>query len=196
MPNPYVRELLLGQDQLANQAADAKNMETRDASARVVAGIATTVLTPQDDITTSLTTGNRILLLAGEFQGTTIKTPDTLLQGQPGASMIGPLNLYNSARVVGLDFSSTGATLVNLTATANPVVFQNCTFNKRQGTGGSFIEMAAGAKAVFLGCVFYGAQTVGAVINNAGIAADCGVLGGANLTGIAHVNTTIVFEVS
>lgn len=196
MSNPYIRELLLGQDQLANQAADAKNMETRDQSARVLSSLATTILTPQDDITTQQTTGNRILLLAGDFPGTTIKTPDTLLQGQPGTRMTGALNLYNGARIIGIDFTGeTASPLVNLTATANPVIFQNCTFTKRQGIGGDYIVMAAGAKAVFIGCTFYGAQTSGNVINNAGIATDCGVLG-ANLTGVGHVNATTIFEVT
>ena len=196
MPNTYVRELLLGEDQLANQAADAKNMETRDQSARVLTGLATVMLTPQDDILSDMTSGNRILLLAGDFPGTTIKTPDTLLQGQPGTKMTSALNLYNSARIIGIDFTGqTSTALANLTAAAFPVIFQNCTFTKRQGVGGDYVVLANGAKAVFIGCFFYGAQTSGAVVNNAGAGANCGIVGCANLTGVAHVNVTNVFEV-
>lgn len=195
MPNPYVRELLLGSDQQANQAADAKNMETRDQSARVLSGIATAMLSPQDDVTSA--SGNRILLLAGQYPGCNLNIPDLWLSGCPGAQMTGALNLGSSGRITGIDFitQNTGP-LVQITATCNPIIFYNCTFTKSQGIGGDYVTIQAGAKVVFIGCIFYGTQTAGWCVNNLGIMADCQIVGGANLTGSLHQNSTVTGQIT
>lgn len=196
-PNPYIREILLGQDQLANQAADAKNMELRDQSALVISGLAQSIVTAQDDVTEPLTSDNKLMLLAGTFSGITLRKPNTTLQGQPGTTVIGPMNLYAGSTFTNIDFvGKTNLACVYLTATATPVIFQGCTFTKTQGIGGDYIVMQAGAKAIFIGCKFFGAQTTDFVVNNAGAATDAGIVGCYNGTGVSHNSATIIFEVS
>ena len=150
---------------------------------------------PEDDIVEALPSGNRILLLAGSFPGATLKAPDGLLEGVPGTSFTSALNVYSNYRITGIDFSSkTILPLVNIAATSNPVIFHNCKFSKTAGVGGDYITILAGAKVIFSCCIFDGVQTSGNVVNNAGAAPDVGIIGTSNTTGIAHVNTTIIFE--
>lgn len=196
-PNPYIREILLGQDQLANQAADAKNMELRDQTALVISNLAQGIVTAQDDVAEPLTSDNRLMLLAGTFTGITLRKPNTTLLGQPGAIIVGPMNLYAGSTFTNIDFiGKSNLAIAYLTESATPVVFQGCTFTKTQGIGGDYIVMSAGAKAVFIGCKFFGNQTTDFVVNNAGLASDVGIVGCYNGTGRTYQNATIVFEVS
>jgi len=64
------------------------------------------------------------------------------------------------------------------------VRFQGCRFFE-------VITMAAGSKAAFVGCTFEGT----AYVNNAGLAADAGVIGCVKTSTTAHVNVTDIFSI-
>lgn len=79
------------------------------------------------------------------------------------------------------------------------VLFKNCVFRKTANTqvaGNSFVELENGCKANFVGCLFTGTQTLGNVVNNAGVANNATIDGGFNTTGITHNNTTIFGELT
>lgn len=192
MPSPYTRELL----EFSKDQIELKNMEIRDDLQRRVTSLASALLLPEDDIVEALPSGNRILLLAGEFPGATLRKPDGLLEGVPGTKFTSALNIYSDYRIVGVDFTSkTILPLVNVAATSNPVVFHNCKFSKTAGVGGDYVTILAGAKVIFSCCLFDGVQTSGTVVNNAGAAPDVGMIGTSNTTGVAHSNVTIVYEI-
>lgn len=96
-----------------------------------------------------------------------------------------------------IEFYSGNATEIITIYSDSKVMFKNCVFrkdNNKQSAGNSFITIASPAKVSFVGCWFCGTQTLGNVINNAGVANDVSINGGFNTTGRTHLNTTIFGE--
>lgn len=87
-----------------------------------------------------------------------------------------------------------GAALA-LDATASAVV-TGCTL-LRATAGASLATMAAGARALFVGCLLGPASSgLATCVNNLGAAADCHLTGVLNLTGAPNLNVTTVSEVT
>lgn len=80
------------------------------------------------------------------------------------------------------------------------VLFKNCVFRKvvntQAATTSSYITIASGSKVSFVGCWFFGVQTNGVVVSNAGAINDVTINGGYNSTTRNHSNTTIFGELT
>lgn len=160
--------------------------------------LAELIVAPGEEIPKAQTNAGRSIgMLAGDHGGAFFDGSDTV-DGFPGAAFTAMVTAKSSATFTGMLFVSDGSSnpLVRLTATAN-CIFNNCRFARRQtDTAASWIQMDAGAKAVFNGCRFTGAPAAGDVVDNAGVAANAGIIGCSNQTGRVHVNVTNIFEVT
>jgi len=177
------------------------NRQDREEQARLAAALGLTVLADTDVFEEERVSDNQILLLAGDHGGMRLEMPRTAIQGQPGARITRLVRVNDDATFTGITFVSDGAAANNaavlvqvLSATA-VVKFINCTFTKHASNTTTCVTLVAGAGASFTGCTFRGGDgATGNPITNAGVAADCGVVGGRNSTGRIHTNSTILFE--
>ncbi len=67
--------------------------------------------------------------------------------------------------------------------TDGAAIFEGCVFEQ-------LVNMAAGTKAHFIGCLFRDA----AAVNNLGVAGDAGIIGCHRSSGVVHVAVTTIFE--
>jgi hypothetical protein len=147
---------------------------------------------------------NIILLTAGDHPGMRLTVDGTRVQGIGDARVKRLVEIAGVATDLivldGLHLESDGtqnnkATLLDISATSK-VLIRNTTFRKAPGDGGDFVTIASGALVRFIGCAFLGGDNTTNVVNNAGAAGNVRQVEGANLTGSAHVNVTIVGEVT
>lgn len=112
--------------------------------------------------------------MAGTYPGAQLQLPAVLQACGPVT--MGPTQLAQQTQVQQVEFTEQ----VTLTPTS-VVLFNGCRFNQP-------VIMQAGARASFNGCWFVGTANV----QNAGLAADAGIVGCISPT--AHVNVTTIFS--
>ncbi len=178
---------------------EGENDSQIDRLFRVAKGLAPTLLQSGEPYQEQALDGNESLLLSGTYYGLDAATSWARIGGQPGATVIGQVNISGNGVVIhGVHFDATerrptGAqTSVSATGRA---VFVGCRFTRPVGLGGDFVSIAAGGRAVFVGCTFGPAVSAGNVVNNAGLPAAVGIVGCYNATTRPHVNATVIFEV-
>lgn len=166
----------------------------------VAAALAPALLPAGDVYSEELTSGNESLLLAGTHYGIDAQADWGRVGGQPGATVIGDVTVSGAGIVFnGINFDATErrpAGAQTRVLAAGRALFVGCRFVRPSDLSGAFVEVEAGGRAIFVGCTFGPANVAGgSCVNNAGVPAAVGVLGCYNATGLAHVNTTIIFEV-
>lgn len=171
------------------------NQQGRGVSASVVGALAISIIAAGQPPIEPQSADNGVLLLSGDHGGARLTKPGTILAGQPGARVRLALSISADATVRDLLFDSPGA-LAFLVAVSNnaTVVFQNCRFRKKATDTGDYVTLTSGCKAHFIGCFFEGTPSVGNVVNNAGAALNCFIIGCSNKTGRVHVNVTTLAE--
>jgi len=141
---------------------------------------------------------NVVVLAPGVHTLPSVATPGLLVEGF-GRALVKSGVLVGSADVVfdGIHFAGVDSPIVTVAAAAR-VVFRSCVFERtdaRLSAADNYVSVFAGGLAIFVGCVFRGAQTAGVIVTNAGGAANVGIVGCSNRTGRAHNNVTTIFEV-
>lgn len=127
-------------------------------------------------LTETLRQDNCLLLNSLTYPAAIFTKTGTTLAGQPGSILQGAGFQGVNQAAQGIRFTEA----VTLSPTAR-VVFTNCRFDRG-------VTMQAGSRASFQGCRF-----VDSIVNNAGLAADAGIVGcGRGAT--PHINCTVVFE--
>tara|TARA_R100000808_G_C2150913_1_gene159803 strand:+ start:1022 stop:1597 length:576 start_codon:yes stop_codon:yes gene_type:complete len=138
-------------------------------------------------ITEPKTANNGILLQSGSHGGARLSADRTVINALPGANITMPVEIDSTCRLVGIRFHSNSDSIpVVVTSATVTVTFIGCEFEKTNIKGNpSFVKIADGAKAHFIGCSFYPAVTVaGDVIENViGNAANVNVVACSNVTG-------------
>lgn len=178
---------------------ESENDGQLDRLFRLAKGLAPTLLQSGEPYQEQALDGNESLLLSGTYYGLDAATAWARIGGQPGATVIGQVNISGDGVVIhGVHFDATerrpaGAqTSVSSTGRA---VFVGCRFTRPTGLGGDFVSIAAGGRAVFVGCTFGPNVVSGNCVNNAGAPAAVGIVGCYNATTRPHVNATVIFEV-
>lgn len=155
-----------------------------------------------DPISEHRITNNAITLSAGKYAGATLKRANTQIRGITAFTIMeGLLTIEDDAVLDGIEFASSDKNFGKLVDVkgSSVAVFRNCTFSKEVDgiTDGTAVAVAAGCKAVFVGCVFRGGNVVDVPISNSAAAGDVQVVGCYNKTGVAFgatVTTTGVIE--
>jgi len=154
------------------------------------------VIQPGDTLDESLFKDNGFYLLAGEHVGFEWSAPGNRIVAAPGAQITRLVTFDSEAHVQGVDFIATEGSnntqyLCKINALGD-VTFVNCRFYKEQFMEPTFIEIASGGKARFVGCWFGGQMdAAGDVINNAGPAGNVGVLASNKTTNVIGTATGI-----
>jgi hypothetical protein len=120
-------------------------------------------------------TKRNVYNLAGEYVGTTFKVPVVLHACAP--TYLRATTFDHQAVINRVEFTEQ----VTLTPNAR-AIFNGCIFQQP-------VVMQSGAKAAFNGCQFLNQANV----QNAGLAADAGILGCESP--VAHVNVTTIFSI-
>lgn len=171
------------------------NWDSRATVADLVAALGTDVAAPAAPVVEPQVRDNLVAVLAGDHGALSLANADTQVDCAPGAIFSRPSTLRASCRVTGAWFKGSDAqTLVAIADAGATAIFQGCRFSKPSGVTGSYVTMVAGSRAHFIGCLFDGAQTVGNVVNNAGVPADAFSIGCSNKTGRLHANVTTIAE--
>ena len=142
-------------------------------------------------------TNNNISLTAGSHGGASLTKEDTRVRAIPaGVEMTRTLSVSRDCEVDGVHFTSVStavatASLVSLEGTSVSV-FRGCVFEKSSVDEPTYISVATGAKAIFVGCVFRGnTGAAGDLFSHAGPAGNVQLLGCYNKTTHAYgANTT------
>ena len=199
------RQLLELRRRDANREA-LQNDDIRQGVSSLVGSLADRVIGPQDNLSLTKKTDNRVLLLAGDRGGLVITQPYTTIQGVPGARLTGRVDVQcgdGYVHFIGVTFRATpesdnADTLVNISADSR-VLFSQCNFEKDPTCPltADFITIEAGGQAVFTNCIFSPEQTgvAGFTINNAGALADVIATNCARRTGWPHNNVTTSGEI-
>lgn|SRR3990167_4002086 len=187
------------------QRTDIYAQATDEQLASVIQGLAPYVVHPWESIIEPDASDNVLLLLSGGHGGFTITKQGTHIVAQPGAVVQRRAAVEiadgHIAVIRGVHFLCPGSgsdnadPLVSISATSR-VRFVGCTFERLPLAAGNYVSILAGGRASFVACDFLGVQTAGAVVNNAGIAANVIVQGGFNLTSRAHVAVTTISELT
>tara|TARA_E500000331_G_scaffold50507_1_gene43642 strand:+ start:2423 stop:2944 length:522 start_codon:yes stop_codon:yes gene_type:complete len=123
---------------------------------------------------------NAYLLRDGEHGGMSLSKPNTSVMGLPGSEVVRPITFEESARLTNIHIKDR----VYITSITATVIFVGCRIELERG-----IDVASGAKAIFLGCLFEGSPP-GDVINNPGAITNVQVVGCSNKTAQALGNVT------
>lgn len=188
---PRVHEIL----KRSTTAVEAFNHQVRDELAALVDTIELQMAPASFD--EPLSSHNSITLSSGVHGGARFAKADTHIKAVPaGVRMTRKAAFTADAQVDGVRFTTlfitSGAdSLVELTGTA-VVVFRGCTFDKAPTDAPTYITVANGAKAIFMGCSFAGTTgAAGDLFSHAGAAANIQLVGCYNRTGHAYgANTT------
>jgi hypothetical protein len=140
---------------------------------------------------------NALTLSNGEYGGFSSEKDLSIYKGMGAASIIKRRVvaradcIIDGIHFIGSDTNNGDLVFVHIGAT---VIFRNCVFEKRATNGGPYIQMGTPvgttvARANFIGCVFSG-PSLGAVINNPGIAANVNTVGCYDKTGGGFGGTT------
>lgn len=122
---------------------------------------------------------NNAIFLTAENHSFPPEKPLTRIDGMPGCNNSkNPVTFVETTSVFGVDFTGS----VSLSASSS-VIFNNCRF---AGT----VAMTSGARAHFIGCVFYS----GGNVNNAGAVANAYIIGCVRKSGVANTNVTVISE--
>jgi len=175
--------------------AQLHDRQARGAAADVVGSLATTAVAAGQPVQERLKSGNALMLLAGSHLGFSLNKDGTRVQGQPGAGVGKLVTITGDAELEGIDFNraDVATALVEVKGTAT-VIFTNCRFIRSTADQADWVTVSAGCKAHFIGCFFLGVAAGGNVVNNAGAAANVGIIGCSNKTGRSHLNVTSIFE--
>tara|TARA_R100001510_G_C7607770_1_gene172274 strand:- start:45 stop:560 length:516 start_codon:yes stop_codon:yes gene_type:complete len=134
---------------------------------------------PNNAFTEIKKTGNAYELQNGEYPGGQFSTPKGSVTGQGASSFTKEHKVASSG-----EYTFSGCVFENTVEVSGKVVYNSCRFEKA-------VSVAAGAKAIFNGCIF---TDDGKVTNAAGVA-DCVVIGCMRIGTGAHVNVTLIGEV-
>jgi hypothetical protein len=172
-----------------------KDRQERDAYHDIVDALGITASTSSAKET--LKVQNAISLATGRYGGIVATKPATQIKAVSAGSVIGALAVFKSeAEVDGLTFSNTEAgntdidELVSLSSSAS-VMFRNCRFRKRTTASPTFVLVANGATAVFIGCVFEGGPGTGNILSHTGLATNVVLVGCSNKTAGASYGTRV-----
>jgi hypothetical protein len=173
-------------------ALDVNNQQTRDELTAAFNNLG--LLQENEAFVEEADRRNTFNLAPGEFGGATLKKTDSNIWGVAGGSTIkARLSLDGRHILDGVRFANSPENrglLVQMSADA-VVVFRSCVFERTAGDSApNWVAVANGGKAVFLGCMFLGDGTGGAIITHAGAAANVQVVGCYNGTGIAFAGVT------
>lgn len=146
--------------------------------------LAQQVIVAGSNVAENQPSGNGMMLLAGTHRAFTLSKNGTLLQLQPGAKTGATASFRAVASVSGGEFAAP----VKI-ASSGVVVFSNCQFSLSNAAAVVVCEI--GAKAVFLGCTFTGAN-LSQVVDNPGATGNIRWVGCFNLTGASDGNVTVV----
>lgn len=189
---------------LKNQQTDMKRaQETRNVNADTLAQLK--LVTPGTAIREDKNDGNYFLLSAGAYTLTKLTVANTQVQGLGKVEITTTLEIDSPYSVISnVKFTSSGNYLVRV-KNFRRAVFNGCTFEKPVGAPASdtsgdkkcFVLVEPFGFAVFNGCLFAGPRSNGLVVVNLNPLADTnvGIVGCANVTGRAHHNVTVTFEV-
>lgn len=181
------------------QGADAAtrvsmfNQQLRDDIARVVSTLGISGEAPVPIVESSIT-NNAITLPRGTNYGCLLQVADTVVEGlTAGCYMTRKAKLEADATFDGINFSSSESNteeLVDIRGTSVGV-FRNCTFEKFTTDSTTFIKVANGAKALFVGCIFKGNPSIaGNLFEHAGAAGNIQIVGCYNKTTHAYGTAT------
>ena len=191
IPFPYVRDFS-GPSSIVDvreQGRDAQITEVLNSLALVTDG---------DKIEEEKDENNTFNLVAREYGVTLLSMkPFSHYRGVGGTRILRKSIINRACMLEGLHFSGEQerGPLVELREGA-AVIFRDCIFDLVEADASqTWVEMEAGAKAIFNGCMWKGGPGAGNYVNNNGIAADCFVVSSiatATAPGGAFVNTTNV----
>lgn len=172
------------------------NLDARAEVASVVGVLGQSVADGRSPVLEPLVRDNSILALAADHGQVVLAKVGTRVSGSPGATVAkATLRGTDVSTFDGVRFlNAAAAALVVMENAAGTAVFTNCRFSKAAGVGGNYVEIVAGARAHFIGCVFDGVQPAGNTVNNAGLAANVFVVGCSRKTTTAHLNVTVIAE--
>lgn len=169
------------------------NQQLRDDITRVVdtLGISGDAPAPIEENSIA---NNSVTLPRGNNYGCLLKVADTVVEAlTAGCYMTRRATLEADATFDGIHFTSSSSNideLVDMRGTAVGV-FRNCTFEKGNTDSNTFIKVANGAKALFVGCVFKGnPSAAGNLFDHAGAAANIQIVGCYNKTTHAYGTAT------
>jgi len=161
------------------------NQQIRDDIASVVAAVGIDGPAPAA-IDEPSTVNNSTTLPAGRNYGCHLKVADTNVRAlSAGCFMTRMAIIEEDAVFDGIHFTSSDDNIEELVKVRSPAVavFRNCTFEKGPTATRIYIRVEAGAKTLFVGCVFKGNPSdAGDIINNPNPAADCQIVGCYNKT--------------
>ena len=175
-----------------DDVVDVNNQQSRNVLTDAFNGL--NILQENEVMVESAERRNNFNLAPGEFAGPILKKMDSTIWSVAAGSTINTKLALNSRHVVdGVRFTSSvdnRGTLVQMSATS-VVVFRSCVFHRTVSAPvPNWVAVADGGKAVFLGCMFLGDGTGGAIILSPGAAANVQVVGCYNGTGIAFAGVT------
>ena len=171
--------------------------------ARVVSeGMSDVVVLPGDASKEDRLDGEKMLFAAGAHGGLRVTNDETRMQCVPGSIFTRKVVIDASCKFEGAHFKSSDGSnneplLVYVIDPGATVLFIGCVFEKMSHHTTAFVNIADGAKASFIGCKFLPVMDkAGTVVNNLGVAANAGIIGCSDKTGVGavHVNVTSIFE--
>jgi len=185
MPHVYELSRKAPDALVSDQKVIQFNEQLRSENSAILATL--NLLPPPAPMEESSLTNNAITLTSGNHGGVTLTVEDTSIKGMPAGVFLTRKVTFNAdATVDGVHFITSTDSLEEL-AVVGPlatVVFRSCTFEKTPTSSSTFVSVAAGGRAIFVGCVFKGTPPSGDVISN-GVAADVQVVASYNKTGNA-----------
>lgn len=189
------------QEQLGQGASltASNNNQIRSDIADRVSSLGEVVINTGDNLSEDKLKDNSFLLLAGHHEGLTITVEGTTISGQPGTQLTrlvtcsGTPQYLNSLHFVSADNSNNLARLLNLSSKTGVYRIVGCRFSKQKNHTAQHVQLASGAKVIFVNCIFDGVGPAGNVINVlSGNPIDCHVIGCINLTGNPYGACTII----
>ena len=188
---PRIEELLRGRP----SSIEVFNHQVRDDLSQLVESL--NLQEAPADFEEPRGANNAITLSAWEHGGARLGKQDTQITGVPaGVRMTRALVIDADAQVNNVIFTTASTEgvageMVDIRGTS-VAVFRGCTFSKASTDEPTYIKVANGAKAIFVGCVFSGnVGASGDLFSHAGAAANVQLVGCYNKT--THVygaNTT------
>ena len=172
------------------------NLDTRADVATVVRALGQAVADGRSPVIEPLVRDNSILAMAADHGQAVLSKVGTRVSGSPGSTFSKvTLRTTDVSTFDGVRFSNAAAdALVVMENAAGSAIFTNCRFSKAAGVGGNYVDIVAGARAHFVGCVFDGVQPAGNTVNNAGVAADVFITSCVRKTTRVHLNVTVIAE--
>tara|TARA_R110000765_G_scaffold25337_2_gene62680 strand:+ start:2073 stop:2687 length:615 start_codon:yes stop_codon:yes gene_type:complete len=181
---------------------ELENIAIREGVARLVSSLGERILLSEDAYKSLKISDNRMFMGSGDHPGIKVDADDTLFVAAPGVRVTRKVVIEESCVFSGIHFTSTAIedpnnidVLVDITTSRATVIFERCVFEKGPTHATNAVNIAAGSKAQFIGCIFRPVMTsTGVVIDNAGVPADVNTVACSNITGRLHNNVTNIAE--